>query len=320
MAYEIPKNLTRYSEIFLWGMSFKTFLYFGAYGLLLSLVIFKLAAPTWLKVIILLPLTALLGLLVFGRLEERYIDKRNLDKSLHNISYFDRRIDSFMDIKEIKDKVVLLKNNTVVAILKLNPIDFSILSDPQKEAVLNSYNQWLRSLDYPIQIVSRSVNIELEKWLENLEQKDNIQLHKDHFDIFKGWLNEQMSTLSVRNRIFYVLIPLRTKLVTTQPLTMQLKNLVKGKKAKADEQADDLPYQKALKELAHRLEHCQAMLKFCGLKSVQLNTAELLELYASYFTNVSEMDENLMTPVMWLKKVAEASQNRAFEKVVKSEK
>ena len=320
MAYEIPKNLTKYSEVFLWGMTFKHFAYSAIYVILVVLVILKLDVAIWLKVLILLPLTALSVLLIFGRLEERYADKKNLDNSLHNEAYYDKKIDSFMDVKEIRDNLVILKNSTVVAILRMNPIDFSILSDDQKEYVLNSYRQWLRSLDYPVQVVSRSVNIEVNKWMDNLSEKESALDHRQHFKVFKDWMYEQMSGLAVRNRLFYVLIPLRTQLITKQSFFSQMADLFKGKSFAKSIDSDDPAYQKALKDLSDRVKNCQDMLKACGLISEQLKNAALLELYASYFTNVAKLNENLMTPVMWLKKTPEYYQNRVFKKVVKSER
>lgn len=316
MAYEIPKNLTKYSEVFLWGMTFKHFAYAALYTILVALILLKLEVAVWLKVIILLPLTALVVLLLFGRLEERYADKKNLDDSLHNIAYYDKKIDTFLDVKEIKDNLVLLKNGTLMAILKITPIDFSILSDDQQQYVLNAYKQWLRSLDYPVQIVSRSVNIEVNKWLESLDEKESIQKHKQHFGVFKDWLYEQMDSLSVRNRLFYVLIPLRTQLTTKQSFLSQMADLLKGKSFASSIDTDDPAYQKALKEISDRVKNCQDMLKACGLSSIQLKNADLLELYASYFTNVAKLNENLMTPVMWLKKTPEYYQNKAFKKVI----
>jgi hypothetical protein len=319
MAYEIPKNLTKYSEVFLWGMSFKHFAYAAFYVIIVALVIIQLDAAIWVKILILLPVTALAFMLLFGKLEDKYANKRNLDNSLQNIAYYDRKIDTFMDVKEIKDNLVLLKNGAIVAILRMNPIDFSILSDSQKEYVLNSYRQWLRSLGYPVQIVSRSVNIEVNKWMDNLSEKETVQKHKQHFKVFKDWMYEQMESLSVRNRLFYVLIPLKTQLSTKQPFFSQMADLIKGKSFATAVDTDDPAYQKALKNLNDRVKNCQDMLKACGLRSEQLTNADLLELYASYFTNVAKLNENLMTPVMWLKKTPESNQNKAFKKVVKSE-
>ena len=321
MAYEIPKNLTKYSEVFLWGFTFKQFGLIGAAVIISGLIIFKLEILLIpIRILLTLPIIAFSLLVAFGKLDEKYKHKRNLDKSLHNVAYYDKKILNFNLVKEIADDVVVLKNGTLLAILKVVPIDFSILGKDDREYTLNSYNKWLRSLSFPVQIISRSVSLDVSRWINNLEKRNSVKNNKAHYRIFKDWLNETLKESNVRNRLFYIIIPLRSEIKLKSGLRDFI-DAMKGRSFQAAGIDTSAPeYKKAVRNLDDRVKNCQEALKPCGIITERLEKQALLGLYSSYFTNVAEINQNLLTPVMWLRKDHESKQNKAYERYLKNEK
>ena len=47
---------------------------------------------------------------------------------------------------------VKLKNNKIIKILKVNPINYNLKSDLEKESILNSYKIFLKTCNFNIQI------------------------------------------------------------------------------------------------------------------------------------------------------------------------
>ncbi|RLE38101.1 hypothetical protein DRJ17_05005 [Candidatus Woesearchaeota archaeon] len=312
MTYEIPKNLNRYSELFLWGMTFKQFGYALICIMAIAFIIMKAVIfPIWLRISVCFPIAGLGILLVFYKLDEKIKDRRNEQKSLHNTSFNDSKMDYFVNVKEITDNAIINKNGAMVAVLQVTPLDFSILSENKKEAILNAYQQWLKSLDYETQIVSRSVSLDISRWLNNLAEKPSVKQNMEHYRIFREWMLEQVSKSTVRNRLFYILLPYWMDLSTTNKTWKYWFNLLIGRVPDTREKSP--AYLKAVKKLTERADNCMELLKRCGVEVKRLDNAELLELYASYFANVAKLNNTTVWPSLWLGKDREEKQNVVFK-------
>jgi hypothetical protein len=297
MAYKIPKNLTKYSETFLWGFTFKQFFYLLGLSFVLYLIISKLNTLVLLKILLIIPVVLLGFLLIYGKIDEKVMKKLQLKGSLRKVGYYDPRIDSFIPLREIVDDIVLLKSGKMLAVLEILPIDFEIMSEVEQESVLSTYNNWLRSLDYEVQITSRSVDLTLTQWLSTVENtitEDN----KERYTIFKKWVNDLVNEEKVRNRIFYIIIPLHVQLKSKKSFLKSISNWISAAPVKSIDR-DDPSYKKALKDLEVRVQMCIETLKASQIKIRRLKSEELLGLYSSYFTNVSGGGKSYLTPVMW---------------------
>jgi hypothetical protein len=305
MAYQIPKNLSKYSELFLWGLSFKQFGYAAATILVILFIFMKLNLAVWVKILLAIPVFLLGMLFVYGKIDEKWASDHNLRKSLKNTGYYDSKIDSFIAIKEVNDDTVFLKSGKMLAILKAQPINFAILGDEQQEYVLNVYRNWLRSLDYEVQITCRSVDLDMGNWLNSLGKKEYIKRDRERFNTFREWINEFVEEKKVRNRVFYITIPLTATIKTEKGFWKSFKSLLKGKSASALDK-NDPAYQKALRDLNDRAKNCVTALAPSGVLVERLTNNELLGLYSSYFTNMPGGGKSYLTPVMWPSKASEA--------------
>ena len=62
----------------------------------------------------------------------------------------------YLDIMEIRDNCVVLKDGTLRAVLIVSSINFSLKSEEEQEAVIQNYVQFLNSLNFNLQIVIQS--------------------------------------------------------------------------------------------------------------------------------------------------------------------
>ena len=58
--------------------------------------------------------------------------------------------------KIYNDGIIKLKENKLIKILKINPINYNLKSDLEKEAILNSYKIFLQTCDFDLQILIQS--------------------------------------------------------------------------------------------------------------------------------------------------------------------
>lgn len=88
--------------------------------------------------------------------------------------------------KIYNDGIIKLKENKLIKILKINPINYNLKSNLEKEAILNSYKIFLKTCNFNIQILIQSSKVDLSDHIKNIrknvtkksEQKNNQQLGK----------------------------------------------------------------------------------------------------------------------------------------------
>ena len=81
--------------------------------------------------------------------------------------------------KIFNNGIIKLKNKNYIKIIKIKPINFSLKSNLEKEAILNSYKIFLKTCNFDIQILIQSSKENLNKNFENI--KNNLKKEKKEF-------------------------------------------------------------------------------------------------------------------------------------------
>ncbi|HET7713363.1 MAG TPA: hypothetical protein VFK94_02980, partial [Patescibacteria group bacterium] len=66
-----------------------------------------------------------------------------------------------LDILDIRDNVIILKNGNAAGVLQTNAVNFDLLSESEQDALIFAYASLLNSLTFPIQIVIRSKRMDI---------------------------------------------------------------------------------------------------------------------------------------------------------------
>lgn len=184
----------------------------------------------------------------------------------------------FVNLSEIKNDTVLLRDNTMLAVLEVSPIDFDRMAESKKKSVMKKYKEWIESLNYPVQIVARNVNHDIEsqsKILKNkiehlikqkVEYSDLLKLFKE----FEKWFDKYVSKNKTPKRIYYLVVPY---IGVNKPSVFD-----RVRKAKAQEK-----HGMSITLLNKRVEECAKKLEETGVKTHRLATKQLENLYESYF-------------------------------------
>lgn len=90
-------------------------------------------------------------------------------------------IQEWLPIEEIyNDGIIKLKNNKNIKIIKVNPINYNLKSDLEKESILNSYKIFLKTCNFDIQILIQSnkedLSHHISKIRKNINKKENKYL------------------------------------------------------------------------------------------------------------------------------------------------
>jgi hypothetical protein len=185
----------------------------------------------------------------------------------------------YLDIAEVKDDTVVMKDGTLRAVLLVSSINFALKSEDEQEAIVSQYISFLNSLEYPLQVVIQSRKLNIEKYLERLAEAEKGQqneLLRIQISDYRNFIQELVTIGQIMQKSFFVT-------VSYNPLT----NKAKGFFARVGEimspvasmSLAEKTFRRRKADLDTRVEHIGGSLQSMGLKTVRLDTQGLIELY-----------------------------------------
>lgn len=193
-----------------------------------------------------------------------------------------------LEIKNIKDDVILLKSGGSRAILMTTSLNFALKSTDEQDATIYRYQEFLNSLDFAVQILVISRKFNIGPYVQSLEEKKDKQENEllriqtsEYIDFIKG-LTEMNNIMTDS---FYLVIPYAPPVI--KRLGFLDKIFKSNKKAEEEEN-----FQELKNNLWQRVEFVATGLGGIGIKAIPLNTNELIELfYKLYNPNTKEGPE-----------------------------
>jgi len=188
----------------------------------------------------------------------------------------------FLEVQDIREGVLLLKNNSIRGVLMVSSINFALKSEEEQTAIVYAFQSFLNSLDFFCQIVIQSRNINITPYLDSLkdlEEKQTNDLLRKQTAAYREFIKNMVVGDVVMTKNFYVVIPYNLmEVFGTKAITSQLNFL--GSKQEAKLMKDD-EFQRCKTQLWQRMEYLAMGLRRCGLEAVPLTTPELIELFWS---------------------------------------
>lgn len=191
-----------------------------------------------------------------------------------------------LEIAEIRDGIVIMDDGSYRAVIMVKSTNFDLMSQAEQEAIEFSYQGFLNSLYFPIQIFIRSQRVDLQPYIEKLEkiksEHDNMLLAMMMED-YINFIYNLSQQANVMNKNFYVVIPyfplgdVQKALTQSKDFFAGLANLFSPKDKHVTISEADL--EKAKTELRNRIQSVLAGLLQAGIQGLPLDTQELIELY-----------------------------------------
>ena len=117
-------------------------------------------------------------------------------------------IQKWIPIEKILEKgIIKLKKNKYIKILKVNPINFNLKTQMEKESILNSYKIFLKTCNFDIQILIQSKKEDLTNHIEKI--KINSQNENNKF--INNYLKEKNNLNKSASKNFYLIIKNKTE-------------------------------------------------------------------------------------------------------------
>lgn len=200
----------------------------------------------------------------------------------------------YVKIAEIREDTVILRDGTLRAVILVSSINFALKSEEEQNAIISSYVDFLNNIDFPIQIVIQSRELDIGPYLEMLKQKEkeqNNELLKIQTADYVNYIQELVSMSKIMNKRFYVTIPYNPTANKERKFTHRLfdafrpASVLKMKEEK---------FQQRKNELARLIDNIMGGLNAIGLNAVQLDTQSLIELYYNTYNPDVASKQNMV--------------------------
>lgn len=191
-----------------------------------------------------------------------------------------------LHIAEIRDGIVIMNDGTFRSVVMVKSINFDLMSPEEREAVEFSYQGFLNSLYFDIQIFVRSQKVDIRPYIDRLDkirsEHDNMLLALLMEDYISYMANIAQQT-NIMDKKFYVVIPY-DPIPDVKKLAQESKSFFSGlaglfSKTETHVVINEGDLTKAKDELRNRVQAVLSGLQQCGVQGLPLDTQELIELY-----------------------------------------
>ena len=191
----------------------------------------------------------------------------------------------FLEVQDIREGVLILKNNSIRGVLMVSSINFALKSEEEQTAIIYAFQSFLNSLDFFCQIVIQSRNINITPYLDSLkdlEERQTSDLLRRQTSSYREFIKNMVVGDTVMTKSFYVVVPYNLMEIFGVGAGQKQGDILKQFSSKQVAQGSpikDDEFQRCKTQLWQRMEYLATGLRRCGLDAVPLTTPELIELF-----------------------------------------
>lgn len=220
-----------------------------------------------------------------------------------------------LEIEDIRDNIVMLKDGSCCLILTTTAINFGLLSEREQDATIYSYAGLLNSLTFPIQIAIRSKRKDVSSYLDLLDKeilKQTNTLLKDQMRKYRKFIEETVKKNNVLDKTFYIVIPFSTLELGAAKAVGSMIRQQRG-----------LPYskeyifEKAKMNLLPKRDHIVRQFGRLNLKIREVGTQEAIQLFFDLYNPESGGAQRLASAEEYTTPIVQAAIEGVKEEVKK---
>lgn len=210
----------------------------------------------------------------------------------------------FLDVYDIVNDMVLLKDGTASVVLQVGTMNFSLLAEQEQDAIIFTYGSLLNSLNYPIQISIQSQTKDATKYLRLLDDQIAKASSDRKANLIKKYKEFVAALIKERN-------VLQKRFFITIPATPGEMGLISASSVLPGKTTFDIStveksvlLEKAGNILEPRKDHLISQFSRLGLFAHQLTTQEIIQnFYINYNPEAADgqeisSSENYSTPLV----------------------
>ncbi|MCA9368698.1 MAG: hypothetical protein H6773_04450 [Pseudomonadales bacterium] len=211
----------------------------------------------------------------------------------------------FIDIFDITNNMVILKDGTCSLIIQVDAMNFGLLAEEEQDSIMYAYAGLLNSLNYPIQIIVHSQTKDVTGYLQILKEQEDAaesRTQQQRIHRYREFVSNLIRERNVLDKKFYVVI-------SAEPIEVGIiaaGSVIPGQSAAASISSEQRTavIEKARNLLEPKKDHLLAQFARIGLFARQLATQEIIQFfYVSYNPEAAEGQQisdttNYTTPLV----------------------
>jgi hypothetical protein len=193
----------------------------------------------------------------------------------------------FVPIKNIKDGLIELQSGEYRAVLMTNSLNLSLKGEDEQTAILTQFQNFLNSLEFPIQIFVKSRRMDISPYIKLLEERLSVaegELIKLQIAEYINYIKIFSEETNIMSKQFFVVVPYTPAVINTSGVP----TLSFGGSDAAQAAKSDAAFQEIYRQMEQRLLVVSSGLTRSGLRVDRLQSDEVVELFYNIFNPSSE--------------------------------
>ena len=191
----------------------------------------------------------------------------------------------FVPIKEIRQSTVVLKDGSLRGIVMASSINFALKSSEEQQSVMYQFQNFLNSLDFSVQIFIQSRRLDIRPYIALLEGRlkeqvgDLLKIQtKEYIEFIKNFTENS----NIMTKTFFVVVPYTPPVLNSKTgpgsfLSKQKQSSASNAEVKLEQ------FEEHRSQLEQRISVVEQGLVRCGIRTIQLGTEEVVELFYKIF-------------------------------------
>lgn len=212
-----------------------------------------------------------------------------------NLPYADTT-QNFLDIVDIKEDTLILKGSRFCMVLETTSLNFDLLSEKEQDAAIYAYANFVNSLEQPVQVVVRTRQVEIGKYIEYLEERQKLQPSealREHMGAYINFVKQLVLESTILYKRFFLVVPYRAVTASTSNPLDPIMDLIPFLKQKTTSQYSQTAFDKAKQIFSEREQEIAWHFRRLGLEVKRLTTPELVKLFFKIYNPEIETQQIL---------------------------
>lgn len=178
----------------------------------------------------------------------------------------------FIEIDEIQDDIMLLRDHSAVVVIEIGAVNFYLLSQDEQASLIYAYGNLLNSLSFPVQILIHSSRMDISSYLEYVKNKMDQQksdVIRNRLLAYDKFIRTVVKRNTVLQKRFFFIVPFSP---------MELGATSVGKKF-----SKEYLISRAKTSIYPKRDHLLRLLARLGLKAMVMQKQELTELFYNVY-------------------------------------
>lgn len=198
-----------------------------------------------------------------------------------------------VDIKEIKQNTVIVKDGSFRQIVMVGGVNFSLKSETEQNIITQGYQTFLNSIDFPLQVLIHSRKVNIEKYIDGLMQRKDQEaspILQNQIEEYGKFIEGFVEKNAIMEKVFLVVVSFypTSLMPSAKKVSGMFSFLGKKKDVSATDtavtaEAESKLFQENFAQLEQRTTQVTSGLLNIGLEVTVLEDEQLIELFYNFY-------------------------------------